>query len=106
MLAFIKLGRPLFLGGGFVMYGLGAALAAYAGARIDWALYAWGQLAVTATQLMTHYSNDYFDVAADRANRTPTRWSGGSRVLAEGVPGVKEVRLDFAPTPPFLAARA
>jgi 1,4-dihydroxy-2-naphthoate octaprenyltransferase len=84
VLAFVKLGRPLFLGGGFVMYGLGAALAGYTGARIDWARYAWGQLAVTSIQLMTHYSNDYFDVAADRANKTPTRWSGGSRVLAEG----------------------
>jgi 1,4-dihydroxy-2-naphthoate octaprenyltransferase len=84
ILAFVKLGRPLFLGGGFVMYGLGAALAGYAGARIDWARYAWGQLAVTSIQLMTHYSNDYFDIAADRANKTPTRWSGGSRVLAEG----------------------
>jgi 1,4-dihydroxy-2-naphthoate octaprenyltransferase len=82
--AFVKLGRPLFLGGGFVMYGLGAALAAYTGARIDWARYAWGQLAVTSIQLATHYSNDYFDVAADRANATPTRWSGGSRVLADG----------------------
>jgi 1,4-dihydroxy-2-naphthoate octaprenyltransferase len=82
--AFVKLGRPLFLGGGFVMYGLGAALAGYAGARIDWVHYAWGQLAVTAIQLATHYSNDFFDVAADRANTTPTRWSGGSRVLAEG----------------------
>jgi 1,4-dihydroxy-2-naphthoate octaprenyltransferase len=88
--AFVKLGRPLFLGGGFALYGLGAALAVYAGARMDWRRYAWGQLAVTAIQLMTHYANDYFDLAADRANRTPTRWSGGSRVLADGVlpPGV------------------
>jgi 1,4-dihydroxy-2-naphthoate octaprenyltransferase len=83
--AFVKLGRPLFLGGGFVLYGLGAALAVYAGATIDWRRFAWGQLAVTATQLMTHYTNDYFDLAADRANNTPTRWSGGSRVLADGV---------------------
>ncbi|MDB4979874.1 MAG: 1,4-dihydroxy-2-naphthoate polyprenyltransferase, partial [Myxococcales bacterium] len=81
--AFVKLGRPLFLGGGFVMYGLGAALAKYAGARLDWHRYAWGQLAVTAIQLMTHYANDYFDLVADRANRTPTAWSGGSRVLAD-----------------------
>lgn len=84
VIAFIRLGRPLFLGGGFVMYGLGAALATYAGVRIDWTHYLWGQLAVTATQLMTHYSNDYFDIVADKANTTPTRWSGGSRVLAEG----------------------
>jgi 1,4-dihydroxy-2-naphthoate octaprenyltransferase len=33
---------------------------------------------------MTHYSNDYFDLDADRANSTPTRWSGGSRVLVNG----------------------
>ena len=30
---------------------------------------------------MTHYANDYFDFEADCANTTPTRWSGGSRVL-------------------------
>ena len=40
---------------------------------------------MTAAQLMTHYANDYFDLEADRANRTPTRWSGGSRVLPAGV---------------------
>ena len=34
---------------------------------------------------MTHYANDFFDLEADRANRTPTRWSGGSRVLPDGV---------------------
>jgi 1,4-dihydroxy-2-naphthoate octaprenyltransferase len=79
--AFIRLGRPIFLVGGFVLYGLGAAVAAYRGYRMDWARFAWGQLAVTATQLMTHYSNDYFDLEADRANATPTQWSGGSRVL-------------------------
>src|ERR1700724_2579167 len=82
--AFGRLGRPLFLGGGFVMYALGAALAGYAGVVVDWPRYAWGQLVVTAIQLATHYSNDYFDVAADKANATPTRWSGGSRVLVDG----------------------
>jgi 1,4-dihydroxy-2-naphthoate octaprenyltransferase len=34
---------------------------------------------------MTHYSNDYFDLAADRANTSPTYWSGGSRVLPDGL---------------------
>jgi 1,4-dihydroxy-2-naphthoate octaprenyltransferase len=33
---------------------------------------------------MTHYSNDYFDRETDAANATPTRWSGGSRVLPQG----------------------
>jgi 1,4-dihydroxy-2-naphthoate polyprenyltransferase len=64
------------------------ALAAGAPLRLPALL--WGQAAVTAVQLMTHYCNDYFDLAADVANQTPTRWSGGSRVLPEGLlaPGV------------------
>jgi 1,4-dihydroxy-2-naphthoate polyprenyltransferase len=82
VLAFIRLGRPLFLGGGFLLFGLGAGIAALAGHAIDGTRYALGQAAVTAFQLMTHYANDYFDYDADRANLTPTRWSGGSRVLA------------------------
>ena len=82
--AFIKLGRPIFLGGGFILYGLGAAIAAAHGHRISSAHYALGQAAVTAFQLMTHYANDYFDYDADRANQTPTKWSGGSRVLPAG----------------------
>jgi 1,4-dihydroxy-2-naphthoate octaprenyltransferase len=79
--AFIKLGRPLFLGGGVLLFALGAAVAALAGARFQLGRHLLGQLAVTAFQLMTHYANDYFDYEADLANTTPTRWSGGSRVL-------------------------
>jgi 1,4-dihydroxy-2-naphthoate octaprenyltransferase len=82
--AFVRLGRPLFLVGGFVFYGLGAAMATWRGLGLDWRRFAWGQLAVTSIQLMTHYANDYFDLEADRANTTPTQWSGGSRVLPNG----------------------
>jgi 1,4-dihydroxy-2-naphthoate octaprenyltransferase len=82
--AFVRLGRPIFLVGGFILYGLGAAVAAYLGHEIDWTRYAWAQLAITSTQLMVHYSNDYFDFEADLANLTPTQWSGGSRVLPAG----------------------
>jgi 1,4-dihydroxy-2-naphthoate octaprenyltransferase len=81
VLAFIRLGRPLFLGGGFLLFALGAVIAGLAGHPIDGRRYALGQAAVTAFQLMTHYANDYFDYDADRANATPTKWSGGSRVL-------------------------
>lgn len=83
--AFIRLGRPLFLVGGVVLHGLGVAMALYSGASLNIGALLWGQLGITALQWMTHYSNDYFDLEADRANRTPTRWSGGSRVLPEGV---------------------
>jgi len=81
---FIRLGRFHFLVGGFVLHSLGVAAALYDGAALDICALAWGQLAVTATQLMTHFANEYFDLEADRANHTPTRWSGGSRVLPDG----------------------
>ena len=84
LIAFIKLGRLKFLGGGFILYALGAAIAAAAGHAIDVSRYLLGQGAVTAFQLMTHYANDYFDYDADIANATPTAWSGGSRVLPDG----------------------
>ncbi|MBX0328971.1 prenyltransferase [Oscillochloris sp. ZM17-4] len=79
----LALGRPLHLLGGALFYGLGVAAARSAGAPPRWPLAAAGLLAVLAAQLMAHYSNDYFDLEADRLNRTPTRWTGGSRVLVE-----------------------
>jgi 1,4-dihydroxy-2-naphthoate polyprenyltransferase len=84
VIAFLRLGRFQFLGGGFILYALGAAIAARHGHAIDWRQYLVGQGTVTAFQLMTHYANDYFDYEADRANTTPTKWSGGSRVLPSG----------------------
>jgi len=83
-LFFIRLGRPHFLAGGFLLHGLGVAMALYAGAPLNLPALLWGQAAVTATQLMTHYGNEFFDLPADRANPAPTRWAGGSRVLPEG----------------------
>jgi 1,4-dihydroxy-2-naphthoate octaprenyltransferase len=80
----LRLGRPLFLVGGFALHALGASMALSLGVTLSLVALVGGQIAITAIQIMTHYSNDYFDLAADRANQTPTRWSGGSRVLVEG----------------------
>lgn len=82
MWATVELGRPLFLVGGVVLFGLGTVMGA--AGHIDWAAWAWGQGIVTTSQLMTHYANDYFDVEHDKAHPAPTFWSGGSRVLPEG----------------------
>ena len=82
---FLRLGRPLHLLGGFLFNGLGVSIAYYLGAEINWTIALWCQVAITATQLMTHYSNDYFDQDADAATVTPTRWAGGSRVLPDGL---------------------
>ena len=85
VIAFVRLGRPQFLLGGFLLFGLGAAVARSCGAALALGPYALGQAGITVVQLMTHYANDYFDLAADRANATPTRFSGGSRVLPSGL---------------------
>jgi len=82
--AFIRLGRPIFLGGGFILFGLGTVIALAAGANLKPLNWLWGQLAVTATQFMTHYANEYFDLAADIENPHSVRWTGGSRVLVDG----------------------
>lgn len=82
--AFVRLGRPLFLLGGVVLNGLGAAIATATGVPFDGLAFIGGQVVISATQLMTHFSNEYFDIAADRANATPSAWSGGSRVLPAG----------------------
>ena len=80
----LRMGRPKFLVGGLLLHLLGVAMALANRATLKAPALLWGQAAVTTIQLMTHYSNDYFDLAADQANPTPTHWSGGSRVLPEG----------------------
>jgi 1,4-dihydroxy-2-naphthoate octaprenyltransferase len=81
--AFIRLSRLKFLIGGFLGFALGAAVARYDGAYIDWQVYALGQIMVTAFHLMVHYANDYYDRFCDvSTERTP--WSGGSGALLEG----------------------
>ena len=84
MWAFIRLSRPFFLLGGFLLYGLGALIARYEGYRLEAAAYLVGQLFVTSLQLMTHYLNEYWDVESDRRNQSRTPFSGGSGVLPEG----------------------
>jgi 1,4-dihydroxy-2-naphthoate octaprenyltransferase len=68
-----------------VAFALGTSIAYFDSGAIDWQSVFLGQLVVTSIQLMTHYSNDYFDFDGDRANSSLTRWSGGSGILSEGL---------------------
>ena len=83
LISFLKLGRPLFLLGGFVFHALGILVALVEGALFSFPTAIVTQLVITSTQLMTHYSNEYFDLAADKANETISYWAGGSRILVE-----------------------
>jgi 1,4-dihydroxy-2-naphthoate polyprenyltransferase len=85
ILAALRMGRPHFMIGGLLLHWLGVAMAQSSGAPLNVPALLWGQVAITSIQLMTHYCNDYFDLPADQANPTPTRWSGGSRVLPNGL---------------------
>jgi len=84
---FVRLSRPLFLLGGVLLYGLGAAILDYLGRPIDLTTYLLGQFAITSIQLMTHFLNEYIDSESDIENPNRTPLSGGSGVLgAEGLP--------------------
>lgn len=86
LIAFIQLTRPLFLVGGVVMYSLGVFMARSQGTPIDLPRALIGQAIITSIQLMTHYSNEYYDLETDRligADRT--FFSGGSGVLPSGL---------------------
>jgi len=84
VIGLFRLARPLFLLGGVTFFGLGVAMAIAQGAEPAWSVVALGQLTVIAGQLMTHFSNDYFDRSADVVNATRTPWSGGSLAIVEG----------------------
>ena len=89
--AFIKLTRPFFLLGGVLFYLFGVVIALHAGVPFNLVHFLVGQALVTSTQLMVHYTNEYYDRQVDAAVGAQRTWfSGGSGVLAGGVlePGV------------------
>ena len=81
--AFVRLSRLHFLAGGILGVALGAAMVNWTHHAIDVQTLLLVQAFVTCAQLMTHYSNEYFDRETD-ALAQRTAFSGGSGVLAEG----------------------
>jgi 1,4-dihydroxy-2-naphthoate octaprenyltransferase len=84
LLRFIRLTRPLFLLGVAVVFSLGACIAQYLGAEIDWNAYLLGQAWVTLLQLSTQYFNEYYNAPADQVNPNRTWLTGGSGALGPG----------------------
>ena len=80
MIDILKLGRFHFLFGGFLIYSLGALIAVKSGANADILKYIFGYLVFFPAHLSVSYSNDLYDIEADRHNTT-SPFSGGSGVL-------------------------
>lgn len=81
---FIQLSRPLFLAGGILLYALGAGIARYLGASIDWNAYLFGQIWVLLLQMSVQYLNEYYNAPADQVNENRTLLTGGSGATGPG----------------------
>ena len=92
LFAYWAMGRPLFLLGALPLYMLGISLSWHDGYRIRLFTLLSGLVLTWLVQLATHYNNEYRDLATDRAIETPTRISGGSRVLVNGLVPAKAAR--------------
>ncbi|OEC85052.1 MULTISPECIES: prenyltransferase [Methanobacterium] len=78
----VKLGRFHFLLGSFLYFCIGAFLAVLLNAEFSLNKFLLGYAILFTAQLSMHYSNDYFDLEADKYGK-PSQFAGGSGVLVE-----------------------
>jgi len=94
LLNVVKLGRPQYLAGNFLVFTMGALLAVILGSKFDSSKFILGYSILFVAHLSVHYSNDYFDFEVDHLT-TPNAISGGSGVLVKN-PELKEFSKLFA----------
>lgn len=90
----IKLGRPQYLVGNFLLFTMGALLALILGSEFVLSKFILGYSILLTAHLSVHYSNDYFDFDVDHLT-TPSAISGGSGVLVKN-PELKELSKWFS----------
>jgi 1,4-dihydroxy-2-naphthoate octaprenyltransferase len=88
LIKIIKLGRPQYLAGNFLIFTMGALLAILLNAEFILSKFILGYSILFTAHLAVHYSNDYFDFEVDHYTQ-PSAISGGSGVLVEN-PELKE----------------
>ncbi|HML04147.1 MAG TPA: prenyltransferase [Methanobacterium sp.] len=88
LIKIIKLGRPQYLAGDFLLFTMGALLAVLFNAEFVLSKFILGYAILFTAHLSVHYSNDYFDADVDKYT-TPTAISGGSGILVKN-PELKE----------------
>lgn len=83
ILLLLELGRVRFLVYSPIAYAAGVAAATVNTPATGFTtpLFLIGQLFVSATHMLTHFFNEYYDLPADALHEFPSPWTGGSRVL-------------------------
>ena len=94
LIKIIKLGRPMFLFDGFLLFVMGALLAVIFNAEFSLAKFVMGYSILLLCHLAVHYSNDYYDFKTDSLSGTSTV-SAGSGILIEN-PELKQFSKRFA----------
>jgi 1,4-dihydroxy-2-naphthoate octaprenyltransferase len=94
----VELGRIKFLLYSPTLFALGAIIPTVSdGSSIQVSTFLHGAVFTWITHLMTHYCNEYYDLEPDRANVSPSPWTGGSRILVKGLLHPKvSLRLAYA----------
>ncbi|MBI5679780.1 MAG: prenyltransferase [Methanobacterium sp.] len=82
LIKIIKLGRFQFIFGGFLYFCLGAFFAVLLNAEFALNKFLLGYAIFFTAHLSMHYSNDYFDMEADKHGKT-SQFAGGSGILIE-----------------------
>ncbi len=80
----IKLARLKFLIYSALAYSLGTLACLKVNLSFHFNAYFFGLISIWLVHLMTHFFNEYYDLEADKANKSYTTSTGGSRVLVDG----------------------
>lgn len=69
----------------FFAYGIGSLVYANLVGQVNWLIFILGYLLLFLLEAIVVFSNDYYDQESDRQNKHFSPFSGGSRVLVEGI---------------------
>ena len=78
----IELGRLRFLAAGFLLYILGVLLAINSDAEFSITYFIFGYAIMLPAHLSLSYSNNYFDIEADKKSKSVSI-SGGTKILVK-----------------------
>jgi 1,4-dihydroxy-2-naphthoate polyprenyltransferase len=92
LLGWLRIIRLQFYPMTFIAYSLGAVAAYSTAHAVNWTTYWTGYAILFMIEVCSVLTNEYFDYDTDRANLNAGPFTGGSRVLVEGILQRKQVR--------------